>query len=354
MLLILLACAPESFDQYAMEDRSEYLSTAATWDIPERARVRHLGAASLGWGGGSVPLPGGDAELRVDSEHLVFDVTDAEIGIVESTDAYRLLLTVARGDLWPLLAETALTPLRPWDDQGAGIRYPAGTRVDDEIRSGDHLLVEPDFARRQRGEHALETWAAPANVDVIFRRADDRFEFAFNALLTEDVSLLDAPDGEEIYRLDHQFGMDLPGILEEYGEAALVLFASNEGLGSQGLVRVLSTHGKASLVEVSIDEEVRLSGYVPTDTLFDLTPTSRSTQLYRCGFMMMQMDYWRQRKPAKPNIPADTFLYADPDGPPIGLTREPLEVDILDRDYGWVLFELQTRWGPVEVWTDGE
>ena len=106
-------------------------------------------------------------------------------------------------------------------------------------------------------------------------------------------------------------------------------------------------------MEATLDEDIRVRGYVPTEALIRTQSAVHSTRIFLCGTMML-MRQWHQSERIEPNIPSSTFLYADPDGYPIGLTHEALSVDILDRDYGWVLFEIETRWGPVEVWADGE
>ncbi len=349
LLPVLLACAPDAFEDAAMADRSEFLSAAAAWEIPERTRVRVLGDAALGWGEAALPLTRPGTTAILDSEHLVFDVTDDAVGIVEEVDDYRLLITVDRDDLWPVLAESALTTFHPWAESGAGVRYPAGTRIDDESRLGEHMQVALESSWLFR-DIDLERWAEPEDVDVVFRREEDRFQFAYDAVVSGRVALRDAPDGEVFQELHFDY---LEQVREEQGEAELartaVAFAS--GTQSSALVRLIGTHGDDALVEMSGGEEVRLRGYVPIDALTAVEPGTFSTRLFRCGFGMFLM---RDRQPAAPNIPAGTHLYADLDGPPIGLTRQDFEADILDHDYGWALIELETRWGPVEVWADVE
>ncbi|MEL6345185.1 MAG: hypothetical protein AAFV53_18910, partial [Myxococcota bacterium] len=106
----------------------------------------------------------------------------------------------------------------------------------------------------------------------------------------------------------------------------------------------------AWLVEVPYLETQRIRGYVDADALVSGIEGTQWTVHFRCGTGAYMSHYMRLNAPG--NVPAGTWLHLSPDEPPIGVTTYPLDVDLLDIDYGWSLLELETRWGPVEVWAE--
>ena len=285
-------------------DTEDLLSEEVLDGIPERA-----------WLDGPAELIIGNQrleEVSLSAATTVYEIGDEHLGLVVEGAGLRLLASVDRDALRPVLVSpTVAVPDPSRASDGIGLRFPAGTPVDVEAAIGDSVLMEASVSWLEGSG-----WVPLTAVGDYAIRDEDHRGWIASMLLAADTPLLDAPDGEAFAWLTEP----MPAI------------------------SVGAAEGQWQRIEIT-RAELSVQAYVPVDKpLRDLIYGGWGFGWSGgCGsFILTDED---------PILPAGMVLRDAPGGAAVGVVLRELSAPILDREEGLDLVGVETPWGVVELWT---
>ena len=304
MLFLLLACSADTLDVPRM-DTEAFLSEDVHEQLPERAWLD--GPAEVRVGGQRL------LEVSLSRAATVYEIADAHLGLVVETPGLRLLASVDREALRPVLVEPTLAVPDPSLPSGeVGLRFPAGTPVDLDAAIDD-MVPLPSTAAWLEGSG----WVSLAAVDDYAVWSPPQQVWSGSMPLAAETPLLDAPDGEAFAWLTEE------------------MWAKPLGEAASGWQRVEITRSDLSV-----------QGYVPAPESMGTAAAGGMWGFGRgsgCGFP------WRSA--GEPTLTAGMVLRDAPDGVAVGVVLCDRYDPILDREDGLALVGVETAWGVIELWT---
>lgn len=306
MLPLLLACTPAALLAPTM-DTTAFLDPAITDEIPERAWIDGPGVVTVG--GQRLTV-----EPRQGAPWPVYAIEDAHLGLVVDTASVRLLVTTERAALRPVLVSSSLaTPDPGGAGEEIGFIFPAGTPVDPDLSFHGSIPI-PVVSDWIEGTG----WVDASAVDAYAEVEEPLQCWTEQLTLADGTPLLDAPGGEPFAWLTAESGAEAVGAP---ADGWLLVELARPGLTARG--------------------------YVPAPDR-DLSGIGRLVGRGGCHFSQCGGAWLSE----SPTVSAGSWLLDGPDGAPVGLALRDLYTPILDREDGYALVEIETPWGPVELWAE--
>ncbi len=304
-LLCQVACTPADGLLAAEEDGTAFLDLQPDASFATRAvLVGDAGEAQLTPDGPA--LPEGPYVLP-DRQLVVVDAAE-KVRISWSNHTLQVLLWLDRLQLDDVVASTTVGTTRYADGEGQ-VQWPAGLPVE-LLEAGAHqVLIGADLDGLR-----VESWVPAGDVDQVWD--DDAWAYVPDADqdLWVEGEVLDAPHGAALaWPIDGRVSMEADG----------------EPVDGYHPVRWAGEH-------------VEVRGWVHED---DLEPRLVKVMHGLCGGCgghgVMSFG-------GLANVPAETPVRTEPDGPVVGQTLRPLHIDF-SNGTGWGTLEAATPWGLATV-----
>ncbi len=325
LLLLALACSPD--DATALEPWLPIDEPEAIRELPERARITEIGAASFTPGGPLFRVPDEGEFFAMGGGHdptyrdvVVTDIDETLQVAWENRDV-RLLVRLDRADLREQLVEDTWARAAPdaMGTSGTGVRFRAGyTDVGAPSRGWRPLFFEGLYVQ-------ATGWVPSDDVDHYWvptpREPTERWGEAVEHInIHREAPLLDAPDGEELALVTQE----------------------------QAPVAVYARDGDWLRVELT-DREVTVRGWV-----HDEHRVTGGLMGFGCccGGSIGSWGIGSWGSTAPDTVLRDDRLYTGPFGQEVGIALRDMPLAVIDEEGEWIAVEVSTPWGFAEVWVD--